>query len=92
MLLKRRGAAVPLALALALAAACANTGEPPGGPPDDKPPVIIGVYPESGAVVPNPRGAAVIQFDGVIDEQSGGGGVGATAGLASRIQIGRAHV
>lgn len=85
MLLKRRRAAVPLALALA--AACANTGEPPGGPPDEKPPVIIGVYPESGAVVPNPRGAAVIQFDGVIDEQSGGGGVGATAGLASRILL-----
>lgn len=86
MLLKRRGAAAPLPLALALAAACANTGEPPGGPPDEKPPVIIGVYPESGAVVPNPRGSAVIQFDGVIDEQSGGGG-GATAGLASRILL-----
>ena len=64
--------AIPLALAFA--AACANTGEPPGGPPDEKPPVILGVYPESGAVVPNPRGDAVIQFDGVIDEQSGGGG------------------
>lgn len=86
MLLKRRRAVAPLALVLA--AACANTGEPPGGPPDEKPPVIIGVYPESGAVVPNPRGDAVIQFDGVIDEQSGGGGgVGATAGLASRILL-----
>jgi Big-like domain-containing protein len=85
MLLKSRRVAVPCALALA--AACANTGDPPGGPPDEKPPVIIGVYPESGAVVPNPRGAAVIQFDGVIDEQSGGGGVGATAGLASRILL-----
>jgi hypothetical protein len=85
MLLKRRR--VVALLTLALAAACANTGEPPGGPPDEKPPVIIGVYPESGAVVPNPRGDAVIQFDGVIDEQSGGGGVGATAGLASRILL-----
>ena len=87
MLLKRRGAAVPLSLAIALAAACANTGEPPGGPPDEKPPVIIGVYPESGAVVANPRGAAVIQFDGVIDEQSGSGGVGATGGLAARVLL-----
>lgn len=83
MLLTRRRCVPPLALALA--AACANTGEPPGGPPDEKPPVIVSVYPESGAVVPNPRGAAVIQFDGVIDEQSGG--VGATAGLASRILL-----
>ena len=83
-LTRRRGAAL---LSLALAAACANTGEPPGGPPDEKPPVIIGVYPESGAVVPNPRGAAVIQFDGVIDEQGGGGGTGATAGLGSRILL-----
>jgi hypothetical protein len=75
-------------LAVALAAACANTGEPPGGPPDEKPPVILGVYPESGAVLPNPRGDAVIQFDGVIDEQGGGGGSGAgVSGLASRILL-----
>jgi hypothetical protein len=76
--------AIPLALAFA--AACANTGQPPGGPPDEKPPVILGVYPESGAVVPNPRGDAVIQFDGVIDEQSGGGS-GAVPGLASRFLL-----
>jgi hypothetical protein len=85
----RGGIAIPLALAFA--AACANTGQPPGGPPDEKPPVILGVYPESGAVLPNPRGDAVIQFDGVIDEQSGGGGggggAGAVAGLASRILL-----
>jgi len=76
--------AIPLALALA--AACANTGEPPGGPPDEKPPLILSVYPESGAVLPNPRGDAVIQFDGVIEEQSGGTGAGAT-GLAARILL-----
>ncbi len=93
MFLTRAGRATrgAIPLALALAAACANTGEPPGGPPDEKPPVILGVYPESGAVVPNPRGDAVIQFDGVIDEQSGGGGgrasSGAVAGLASRILL-----
>ena len=89
MLLTRRHAARgAIPLALAFAAACANTGQPPGGPPDEKPPVILGVYPESGAVVPNPRGDAVIQFDGVIDEQSGGGGgSGAVAGLASRILL-----
>jgi Big-like domain-containing protein len=82
----RRGrGAVPLALALA--AACANTGEPPGGPPDEKPPVILAVYPESGAVLPNPRGDAVIQFDGVIDEQGGGGSGPGVSGLASRFLL-----
>jgi hypothetical protein len=76
-------------LLLALTA-CANTGAPPGGPPDEKPPAILGVYPESGAVVTDPHGDAVIQYDGVIDEQpsSGGGAAGGgTAGLASRILL-----
>lgn len=76
-------------LLLALAA-CANTGAPPGGPPDEKPPVILGVYPESGAVVTDLHGDAVIQYDGVIDEQpsSGGGAAGGgTAGLASRVLL-----
>jgi hypothetical protein len=86
--LKRPTARGAVPLALVLAAACANTGDPPGGPPDEKPPVILGVYPDSGAVVPDPRGDAVIQFDGVIDELSGGGAMGgATAGLASRILL-----
>ncbi len=66
--------------------ACASTGAPPGGPPDEKPPVILSVYPESGAVVPNLRGDAVIQYDGVIDEMSGGAS-GAAAGLASRVLL-----
>ncbi|MGH7537638.1 MAG: Ig-like domain-containing protein, partial [Gemmatimonadales bacterium] len=76
-------------LVIALAAACANTGPPPGGPPDEKPPLILGVYPESGAVLPELRGDAVIQFDGVIDELSGGapspGSPG--AGLGSRVLL-----
>jgi len=77
------------ALAAATAAGCANTGEPPGGPPDEKPPVILSVYPESGAVIPDLRGDAVIQFDGVIDELSGGSGGGAATGggLAARILL-----
>ena len=75
-------------LLLALAA-CANTGAPPGGPPDEKPPVILGVYPESGAVVTDLHGDAVIQYDGVIEEQpsSGGAAGGGTAGLASRVLL-----
>lgn len=76
------------ALAASAAAGCANTGEPPGGPPDEKPPVILSVYPESGAVIPDLRDDAVIQFDGVIEEQGGGSpaAVGG-GGLATRILL-----
>jgi len=57
-----------IALAGVALGACARTGEPPGGPPDVKAPVIIGVYPESGAVVTDLHADAVIQYDDVIDE------------------------
>jgi hypothetical protein len=81
---------IGLAVAGALAAACARTGDPPGGPPDVKPPAIIGVYPESGAVVPDLHGDAVIQYDEVIDEMGGGGSAGAgssASGLATRVLL-----
>jgi hypothetical protein len=52
---------------------------PPGGPPDTLPPHIVAFLPESGAVVPNLKGDAEIQFDEVIDEMAGGGGT--TGGL-----------
>lgn len=64
----------------ALLAACANQGDPPGGPPDTAPPGIVAVRPESGSVVPDWKGDAVIQFDEVIDEMASGGG-GAGAGI-----------
>ncbi len=63
--------------------ACARTGEPPGGPPDVKAPVIIGVYPESGAVVTDLHADAVIQYDEVIEEGGGGGTAGGTTGAAT---------
>ncbi|MEX2155965.1 MAG: Ig-like domain-containing protein [Gemmatimonadales bacterium] len=53
--------------------ACANVGDPPGGPPDVAPPRIVSVRPESGAVVPNWKDDAVIQFDEVIEEMPGTG-------------------
>src|SRR2546426_3779372 len=68
-------------LLLALSLACASVGTPPGGPPDKEPPKIVHVKPESGAVVPNLSGDAVIQFDEVIDEMAGGGGSGGGGGL-----------
>lgn len=77
--------------ALALVA-CARTGDPPGGPPDVKAPAILGVYPESGAVVSDLHGDAVIQYDEVVDEGgggglSGGGSSGGATGLAARVLL-----
>jgi hypothetical protein len=72
-----------IALAGLGVAACARTGDPPGGPPDVKAPVIIGVYPESGAVVADLHADAVIQYDDVIDEGGGGGTAGGTSGAAT---------
>src|SRR3979411_2405188 len=43
----------------------ARVGAPPGAPPDKEPPKIVHVKPESGAVVPNFRGDAEIQFNEV---------------------------
>ena len=78
----------------ALLAACANPGDPPGGPPDTAPPAIVTVRPESGAVVPDWKDDAVIQFDEVIDEMGGarGGGNGAgIAGLARQVILSPVH-
>ena len=68
----RRQAQVAGLLLTALLA-CASVGDPPGGPPDVAPPKIVAVNPESGAVVPNFKDDAVIQFDEVIEEMAGGG-------------------
>jgi len=66
----------------ALLAACANLGDPPGGPPDTTPPVLAAVRPESGSVLPDFSGDAVFQFDEVIDEMAGAGGGGSGGGAA----------
>ncbi len=60
-------------LLAALASGCATIQEPPGGPPDFTPPIILSVSPDSGAVVDGFRADAVFQFDEVISERSGGG-------------------
>src|SRR6202165_664164 len=73
--------------AAALALACANVGDPPGGPPDVAPPKIVSVRPESGAVVPGWKGDAVIHFDEVIDEMAGGGGGRGAEGLAGHVLL-----
>jgi len=84
----RQAQSIGLLLA-ALLAACANTGDPPGGPPDVAPPSIVTVRPESGAVVPDWKDDAVIQFDEVIDEMASGGGSGGAGitGLARQVVL-----
>jgi len=79
-----------LVVVLLSSLACASVGTPPGGPPDKEPPKIVRVKPESGAVVPNFHGNAVIQFNEVIDEMGGGGGSGgsgSSGGLARQILL-----
>ena len=90
-----RQAQIARLLLSALAFGCANQGAPPGGPPRTTPAAILTTVPESGAVVPDFRGKAVIQFDEVIDEApgssggggGGGGGTGAITGLAQKIVL-----
>ncbi|HEV8399549.1 MAG TPA: Ig-like domain-containing protein [Gemmatimonadales bacterium] len=76
----------------ALLAACANQGDPPGGPPDVAPPAIVTVRPESGAVVADWKDDAVIQFDEVIDEMGVSSGTGAgITGLAKQVILSPVH-
>jgi hypothetical protein len=90
-----RQAQVAGLLLSALAFGCASQGAPPGGPPRTTPAAILRTTPESGAVVPDFRGKAVVQFDEVIDEMpgssggggAGGGGTGAITGLAQKIVL-----
>jgi hypothetical protein len=83
-----RQAQVAGLLLSALAFGCASQGAPPGGPPRTTPAAILRTIPESGAVVPDFRGKAVVQFDEVIDETAGGtGGGGAITGLAQKIVL-----
>src|SRR6185436_8957281 len=61
----RRLVAAASAAALALGAACANLGAPPGGPPRTTPPQLLTVTPESGAVNVRAKGV-VFTFDEVV--------------------------
>ena len=68
--------------------ACASQGDPPGGPPRTTAPAILRTVPESGKVVPDLHGDAVVQFDEVIDEMpSRAGPGGAISGLAQKIVL-----
>jgi Bacterial Ig-like domain len=83
-----RQAQVAGLLVTALAWGCANQGPPPGGPLRTTPAALVRTVPESGAVVPDLRGDAVVQFDEVIDEAPGGAAAGgAITGLAQRVVL-----
>jgi hypothetical protein len=60
------------AMMAVVACACAQSGMPPGGPPDTDPPVLLHVSPDSGRTRVKPR-AVVFQFDEVINEVPKGG-------------------
>ena len=51
--------------------ACASQGDPPGGPPDAVPPVLVGIVPESGAVNARPE-RVEFRFDEVVSERPAG--------------------
>jgi hypothetical protein len=50
---------------------CASQGDPPGGPPDSLPPVLVAVVPESGAVSVRPE-RVEFRFDEVVSERPSG--------------------
>ena len=58
-------------IAVVLLAACASQGDPPGGPPDSNPPVLVGIVPESGAVNVRPD-RVEFRFDEVVSERPAG--------------------
>lgn len=52
---------------------CASVQNPPGGPPDFAPPVLLGIQPDSGTINPDFDGELIFEFDEVINERSGNG-------------------
>lgn len=58
-------------IALLAIPACAQTGMPPGGPPDREPPRVVGVTPDTNAV--NVRAGSIgVQFSEVVSERPQG--------------------
>ncbi|MBI4421588.1 MAG: carboxypeptidase regulatory-like domain-containing protein, partial [Gemmatimonadetes bacterium] len=55
----------------ALISSCATIQEPPGGPPDFAPPLLVSVAPDSGAIIPGFKDAAAFRFNEVVAERPG---------------------
>lgn len=58
------------AFALILLAGCARMGNPPGGPPDFRAPVLLSTYPESTVVLADFKGWVNFKFDETVSEGS----------------------
>ncbi len=61
------------AMASALAVACARPGSPSGGPPDQRPPVVVATSPAPGTLVESPDVAIELRFSERVSEQIAGG-------------------
>lgn len=62
---------IPRLVALALAAAaCARIMDPPGGPPDLRPPVLVSTVPDTSKALPGFDGEVEFQFDETVAEGS----------------------
>ncbi len=65
-----RGLGTGIATGLvALASACASQGQPPGGPEDGRPPVVISVEPDTFAIIEPGTGRIRIRFNERISER-----------------------
>ncbi len=73
MRLPRLTVAASAAALMALAAACAREGAPPGGPVDRRPPVLVKTVPDTFAVVRHFKGPVRFTFDERISEKLGSG-------------------
>jgi hypothetical protein len=58
-----------LAAGFALAAGCAHSDFPPGGPVPETPPQLVSIRPDTMAILPGFRGPVVFAFDATIAEQ-----------------------
>ncbi|MEO5800088.1 MAG: Ig-like domain-containing protein [Gemmatimonadales bacterium] len=56
--------------ALLFVAGCARMGNPPGGPPDFRAPVLLATYPESTVVLPGFKDWVEFKFDETVSEGS----------------------
>ncbi len=91
MRLPRVAAAACVAGLVAVAAACAREGAPPGGPVDRRPPLLVRTVPDTFAVVPRFHGPVRFVLDERISETTGGGGTLDDAVLVSPL-TGAVHV
>lgn len=80
----RLTAALLPAVAVLLAGACARQGQPPGGEPDQRPPVVVSVTPDTFARVEPGSDQIRIRFNERISERSASGALDAAVRVSPR--------